>query len=40
MRPKLILTLALGVLALAALLGSSRDGRADPTDRNMIGSGY
>ena len=40
MRPRLLLALALGVLALAALLGSAGDGRADPTARNVIGSGY
>jgi hypothetical protein len=39
-RPKLFLALALGVLALAALLGSAGDGRADPADRGIIGSGY
>ena len=40
MRPRLFLALALGVLALAALLGSAGDGRADPADRGIIGSGY
>jgi hypothetical protein len=38
MRPKLILALTLGVLALATLLGSAHDGRADPG--SVIGSGY